>query len=753
MRLDRAFLLLNLLLILASVAAHEVASGKFVFLVLTVGVCVYVWRRHRRGEPPRLNDKLARAICAVTLIVMLYRAVVSSSLLGDYLLDVRIPVVGRSLIIFQWVYLLLKKRPRDYAWMYLVTIVHMAVAGLLMPGIAYALFFLVYAAIGVCALTVFNMWHESLGTTAGPAQVKLRPSAGFVSLAVAATLLLMLPVAGIFMVLPRRARALRLSPQIARLRVQPVSGFSRTVRLGEIGRIQENRERVMFVTVRDPETGKARRMDGGLLLKGIALDTYYRDEHGRWVWGEHAAPGGGWQRRKRGQAPDVGWIYRAGFPGFETPGYERIQCDISIEALRTGILFAPFAPESIAVPHDRALFAHAWMHAFFSWTRTRPWRPFRYSVVSRIFTPSPPTGEGPALVPYEEILSAYLQLPEELSPEIQALAEQIAPDAECPDDYSKAVRILAYLADDSRFGYTLTMSATPEVEPVEDFLFNRRHGHCEYFASAMTLLLREVGIPARVVNGFKVSEWNPIAGHYVVRQSDAHSWVEAYLRPDGWRTFDPSVMRDAVTPRMLFVRRWWWNLYDTTEMLWVHHVLNYDAETQSRVFRGIRKAAQPLRELRRYAIWRMSRGMLAIERWKRRWPIWKLWPALRSALLITVPLLLAAVAAIGLQRGLRSRRRRTGGATLRFYRKMERLLAQRGLCRQASQTPREFLRALAQRNRPQMEAVSLITRRFCEVRYGGRTLSAAEKRKVSQALQALRRALRPAAGAQSMARW
>ena len=80
----------------------------------------------------------------------------------------------------------------------------------------------------------------------------------------------------------------------------------------------------------------------------------------------------------------------------------------------------------------------------------------------------------------------------------------------------------------------------PTLDPVVDFLVNRKAGHCEYFASALTLLLRSVGIPARMVNGFKGGDWNDLAQVLYVRQKHAHSWVEAYLGDDARRPPRPS---------------------------------------------------------------------------------------------------------------------------------------------------------------------------------------------------------------------
>ena len=90
------------------------------------------------------------------------------------------------------------------------------------------------------------------------------------------------------------------------------------------------------------------------------------------------------------------------------------------------------------------------------------------------------------------------------------------------------------------FRYTLKLTGTPGRDPLAHFLFETRAGHCEYFASAMAVMLRAIGIPSREVNGFLPGEYNDLGGDYIVRASDAHSWVEAYFPGSGWITFDPT---------------------------------------------------------------------------------------------------------------------------------------------------------------------------------------------------------------------
>ena len=101
-----------------------------------------------------------------------------------------------------------------------------------------------------------------------------------------------------------------------------------------------------------------------------------------------------------------------------------------------------------------------------------------------------------------------------------------------------ARRVEAFLR--TQFRYTLDIERVSQLDPLQEFLFVRRAGHCEYFAAAMAVMLRSLGVPARVVNGFQRGEWNPYGQYYIVRYYDAHSWVEAFLPDAGWVTFDPT---------------------------------------------------------------------------------------------------------------------------------------------------------------------------------------------------------------------
>ena len=183
----------------------------------------------------------------------------------------------------------------------------------------------------------------------------------------------------------------------------------------------------------------------------------------------------------------------------------------------------------------------------------------RPSTTSTTTAPSPstrasPTSPSPCPPPSPDLpchrrspasfRSRYLQLPDQLDPRIPELAQQIAGSEATP--YLRALAIERYLS--TRYQYTLQLPSQPPADPIADFLFSRRRGHCEYFASSMAILLRTVGIPSRIITGFRGAQFNQLNANYIVRASDAHSWVEAYIPGAGWTTFDPTPAGDAAAP-------------------------------------------------------------------------------------------------------------------------------------------------------------------------------------------------------------
>ncbi len=278
------------------------------------------------------------------------------------------------------------------------------------------------------------------------------------------------------------------------------------------------------------------------------------------------------------------------------------------------------------------------------------------------------------------------------------------------------------------YGYSLEDAAGRSDRPVEAFLFDVKRGHCELFATALAVMLRLEGIPARLVTGFRAHEKNLDGGHFVVRAQDAHAWVEAWL--DGrWVTLDPTPANRFAPPPRNSWRRWKERL-EYLNFLWNAHVLSYDLETQKDIAVSAFQTSQ-----------RWDRKFDTLRtRWRDR---------LRGQTMIlpSFPLGIAGLWVLGLLTlggavwgafAFRSRQRR-GSTNVWFYRQALDTLARRGYARTPAETPWEFHKRVA--DRPDLGTpLQSLTDIFYETRYGQRPLSPAATDRARSALVALKEA-------------
>jgi protein-glutamine gamma-glutamyltransferase len=142
------------------------------------------------------------------------------------------------------------------------------------------------------------------------------------------------------------------------------------------------------------------------------------------------------------------------------------------------------------------------------------------------------------------------------------------------------------------YKYTLNLTWTPGAQPISTFLFDSKSGHCVYFASAMAILLRSAGIPTRLVNGFLMGEYNPVGGDYIIRESDAHSWVEVYIPRRGWIEFDPTPPDPRHREMSLALQLS--QYIDAVELFWNSYVIVYDTGSQLQLFRSAQERVQSM---------------------------------------------------------------------------------------------------------------------------------------------------------------
>ncbi|MEZ4235717.1 MAG: transglutaminaseTgpA domain-containing protein [Myxococcota bacterium] len=288
----------------------------------------------------------------------------------------------------------------------------------------------------------------------------------------------------LFAAAPRAARTDRDATEL--------TGFAAEVELGSLDRLLDDPTPVLRAAVRPPPTEP-------VYWRGVALDTF---DGTRW---------------SSGSSP----VRTAIQPPASFPASARV---IEVEPADPGVLFTAGWPLDLAAGG-----APLWVDGQGAWSTRVPVD--RYRLVAQ-----GPLGVG-AGVPYTPpesdaaALQRALQLPRSLDPRIAPLARQIA-------GTGPARERVARLADYLRGGYAYTRRPADAgaEEPLGAFLFERRAGHCEYFAAALAVMARTVGVPARVVNGFVGGEVDPRTGWLSVRRYDAHAWVEVH--DGGWIVFD-----------------------------------------------------------------------------------------------------------------------------------------------------------------------------------------------------------------------
>ncbi len=288
-----------------------------------------------------------------------------------------------------------------------------------------------------------------------------------------------------------------------------------------------------------------------------------------------------------------------------------------------------------------------------------------------------------------EIELKYLQLPPRLDQRIPQMARQVTASAH--NNYDRAEQLERYLM--THFGYTLQLPRTSPRDPLADFLFVRKQGHCEYFASSMAIMLRTLQIPSRVVNGFRTTEFNDLTSNYVIRASSAHSWVEAYFPGYGWVSFDPTpgAPRAGTTgwSRML--------LYvDALASFWREWVVNYDVNHQRALGEGAIEGSRSLVEHGR--LWVQTHYAALLARARRMQQKFTESPRGYTAVGMVLALLIVLGTNFrGMVRWVKERRLRRHPeespklAAALWYQRGVRWLGRHGLKKSAAQTPREFL--------------------------------------------------------------
>lgn len=517
---------------------------------------------------------------------------------------------------------------------------------------------------------------------------------------------------GIFFVIPHYGTGY--FREAGKTRRQHLTGFSDTIQLGSISSIKKNHAVVMRIH----RLGIGGAPPLPLRMRGLAFDSYngkgwsISDWGGRNLSPDHrdsyliqpdlapagGAPLAGVREAESGNALDPNWL------GLE----------IFLEPLDTRVLFTP---------PDLVRLSTTWFHVIYMnrqgslFAKGPTIRRFPYRTASLVRRePREDLGEAPP-----EGSRGYLQLPE-LDPGIDRLGRSIVPDSDDPMTRARAIE--SFLL--RNYPYSLDVNDVGEEAPMTRFLIDRKPGQCEYFATGMVILLRLQGIPSRIVNGFNGGEHSEFTDQTIIRQSDAHSWVEAWIPGRGWTTFDPTPPDEQARAAGLLARLR--RFVEEAEIAWDTYIVGLDLDDQM-------NALDEMRDRFDLAVSGAAigvRGLLRGLRGALRSPA----EALRGAGRILAAAAILAVMALAAARLVRARRRGRAGssrphpATILFGR-FERRAARRGLRRDAVTTPAAFARELGA---PEVAAA------FEAARYGPEEIGAAALEKLRSAIDASRTA-------------
>lgn len=680
----------SLLLMLGTAFLTLAATGKLspALILLFLGALgIKLWTYARGELGYRLRPRTVTSLSIAYLIFFVFDLL----LLGSGGPAQRLLPASVHLVLFITVIKIFSaRRYRDYGYLAALSFLMMLVSAVLTADAAYLAGLGLYV---IFAISMFISYDIKRGiekasepprgphASAARNQVAVENSLVLTTLAMAGGIAAL--GALLFFAIPRYHAAYfsNLAAQTAN-----VTGFSEDVSLGEIGRIKRSSLVVMRVQPMPGPAGQVHLRDYlGVYWRGIGLAHFtgrsWYNQNGTFFQVAPTWPGHFLLPTADGMARRPRRILR----------YR-----VLLSSLPTNVLFAAAQPVEVsgrfqAIRLDETGSLH---------DLRGDEAPVEYTVVSSVGLPTARELRRDAASAPEEILSRYLSLPP-LDPRISTLAAAITRSS--TTNYDRALDIQNYLR--SHFGYTLDPPSIQPSDPVGSFLFVSQKGYCAYFAAAMAVMLRALGVPARVVNGFQTGEYNRVGGDFIVRARDAHSWVEVYFPGYGWIPFDPTP--SAGEPG--FARSALGDYLDAFSLFWNEWVLNYDFQHQAML--GQRMDQDSHRARDRAHLWAASfeAGTAA---WMHSW-VHKLsrlkeegaWLALIIVLLMAVAVLFA----LGFKRTwpgdwrfLWKFRLKSRGPDISpreaslAYEYFQRLLARKGFHRLPSQTPREFARAVAE---------------------------------------------------------
>lgn len=685
---ESAFQLFICLLFLGGFLTLAVSEGTGMWMVAPVMAAVWwAWRK-----PPRVLSRWSQY--GWFALLALFTGL-------DFLITASLVDTTIHLLLAAGLFkLYTRQNDKDYLFLFFISFSFLLVASANTISALFLLSLLLYIFLAIVSLILFESRRSYQQSASNGFSFK-----AYLQLAFVVTLLIALIAVPIFVLIPRTSMGFFHSDQMS---AQQLSGFSDEVQLGAMGRIISNTSLVMRIQLDRP----IEEVPSDLKWRGIALDNY---------------DGKSWRNSLARQ----GYLsYSGQYQGFMVP-----------HSYRTS---QPLLAQQVSLEVDSPVIFGAWQMVMLRGGVRR--RQFSYDANYNVYQARPRSASYTVFSDYQTrshkmraveqgslpqwIRDTYLQLPDSINPDIEQLARQVSRD--WSTDLSRALALEWHLKNN--YGYTLENRPASSADPLHDFLFVTKAGHCEYFATAQAVLMRLLGIPSRVVNGFRRGEYNPWSGSLTVRQSDAHSWVEGYFPGAGWVEFDPTPA--FAQPSSFYALRMAQQLLDALDQFW-SQIVTFDQVKQWGLFRSI------FWEVRQ--VWQRLRSVpsrVQQQDWFAQWESLDLEDLARSPLVWGLVIaLLAGWLLYRYRRYLklfvkRLLRKKAAELAPEYYLEMLSILEKRGLRRSPTETPAEFASRAGGAIRSELPA--RITELYYRNRFGQYPLAPDHLSEIYSGLKALR---------------
>jgi transglutaminase-like putative cysteine protease len=746
MRLLRSFPIMAFALVLVSLVGFCAAQGSVVLLFVAGALAALSWYV---TEGPR-GRTLPRWLSTVLVLVVSLGVLID---LAQHREDV-LGVLGRLCVWLTLIKLYERRTARDHAHLMGLSLLLMLVGCLKSESLLFGLVLLLYAVLGLYVLLLLQLYlaHETVvaarrssfpgGGRPAPA---LRPTIGrrvtlhFRALAAGIGLVgLMLSII-LFVIFPRSMGQGMVDRSLTVPAGLQEAGYADEIDLVRGSRITDSQRPVFDVRLVD-DRGRPMRLESPLLLRGAVLDTYLAG-----VWTASGV------KDKR----------------IETNGLEAARLGTRVldpaPALRqefrfragTSTIFALYVPIAVQTPRPHAFACDPATQTLLTTLESGP--VWRYTVFSRLA----PDDETVAAVadgvrPPSSSGGIFADETDPSARRVRALAERLLEEAGLTDRpppvgeerwrfNERAARAFCRYLQSGAFTYTLDVSDVVRggTDPIVQFLFESRRGHCEFYASALAALCHSVRIDARVVTGYIAGGYDEIARRYLVVAGNAHAWVEVRTGLYRYTPMDPTpaeaVLPAAGAHTSLPDRLGWF--YQRLEGLWRSRIIEFNNRSQAQLLEKLDVGISSRLEEALDATWAW---MARVNRAFSLGQVGYVWLGIVAfALVLAVLALIKIIRRIrSLRRALRVRRLVEAEARrllrhLGVYLDMLIVLRKAGLAKPECQPPLAYATSLHSTRPTVSDLVRQIVQTFYEARYGGRRLSRDELVKVRALLNEL----------------